>query len=708
MLSIAQLSLVLMLVPLVAGIALVAAGGRVQRRTALGTAIVAALISLVAAVFVAAAILPNAPLLYNLLPFGKGALVERLDGFSVYLMLGIAAWVTPVLLWMTAPRGRVATTYPTSPRPLGLALLLESVALGAVLLDNVVLIALCWAGVGFFAWLMARPQEALRPSAPQEWIDLLLLTLGPILFVLTMIPAMAAGKTSSLYGMQGHALFGFWSGALVLLALGFAAGIYPFIIWVRRVAQGVLPEAVGALLLLLTPLAVTMAGRLLSVLTPTGSWPHVVVGPATITLNLLPIILGIITVVVAGVVLLFEQDLLVVTAMLSTVIVGWCFAAIGAGDNHALLGLVLLLLVQTLGIGTLMLVWSSLEWAERDLRLQDLAGLAREMPLHFAALALAGLALVGVPLFSGFAARLTIDQALLSLGGTSALAGALIWIGNALALVGVVRLISRALHETPGELAAPERVIPAREESLALIIPAALLLVFGIAPELLLIGSAANPGIAITAAAMLFSNTGLPTDITYTAFGFNTGGALWVPGLLWAMAVVAAAVVALTTGLTGSQATPLPAFAGGEPLPAEDHEPSGEWLDLAPLALSPWLLPGPASWRYDLADAQAWAEENDVAAEDEVIVIDEGDETLIVEDDTAFIDAADDDDEANVIDTDAVDLDDTTIPDEDEDIADDVDVPAPTVQPPPRRTPPPSRPPTTARGNGKGANRGKR
>ncbi|MBA3826594.1 MAG: hypothetical protein H0X24_22170, partial [Ktedonobacterales bacterium] len=581
MLSIAQLSLVLLLVPLVAGIALVAAGGRVQRRTALATAIVAGVITFVAAALVAAAILPNAPLLYNLLSFGKGALVERLDGFSVYLMLGIAAWVTPVLLWMTAPRGRVAAAYPTSARPLGLALLLESVALGAVLLDNVLLIALCWAGVGFFAWLMARPQEALRPSASQEWIDLLLLTLGPILFVLAMIFPMASGKTISLYGMQGHTLFTFWSGALVLVVLSFAAGIYPFIIWIRRVAQGVLPEAVGALLLVLTPLAVALAGRLLSVLTPTGAWPHVqVVGPATITLNLIPVILGIVTVIVAGIVLLFEHDLLVITAMLSTLTIGWCFAAIGADDNHAIIGLVLLLLVQTLGIGTLMLVWSSLEWAERDLRLKDLAGLAREMPLHFIALVLAGAALVGVPLFSGFAAMVTIDQALLALGGTSALAGALVWIGNALALVGVIRLISRALHETTDDLAAPERAIPARGESLALIIPAALLLIFGIAPELLLIGSAADPGIAVTASAMLFGNAGLPGDVTYSAFGFRSGSVLWIPGVLWATAVVAAAVVALSTGLTGNQATPLPAFAGGEPLPPEDHEPSGEWLDL--------------------------------------------------------------------------------------------------------------------------------
>lgn len=602
MFSVAQYSWLLLLVPLVAGLALVALDKRLSRRAALGIAIGAAIIDFVAALFVALATLGIAPQLTNLVTFGSVGIVERLDSFAAYLIIGITAWVVPVLIWMTAPRGQVAAEQPASFRPTGFALIAASLALGAVLLDNVLLITLCWAGVGFVAWLMARPEGMLRPSSSEEWWDLPLLTVGPLLFVLAMIFPMVTGKTLSLFDMAGRSLFSFGTGLLLLLVLALAAGVYPFMIWVRRVAQGVLPEAVGVLLLLLTPLAVALLGRMLVVLAPAGTWPPGHIGPANFSLNAVSLIIGIVTVIVTGIVLLFEHELLVIAALLNILVFGWCFAAYGTGDSHTLIGVTLLLLVQTLAVGTLMAVISSLEWSGRNLQVRDLAGLAQDLPGHFIALSLALLALVGVPLLGGFAGMATIDQGILSEGGTAALGGALVWIGNALALIAVVRVLSRALNRIRSD----EEVFPAkpaRWETTALFLPAALLLILGIAPELLFIGTAPTLGPVVSAAAALLPATNQFSDVALTPLGFSIGNLLWIPGVFWALAIVAAAVVALSAGLINAEATPSPVFAGGEPLPAAALEGGNQWFtDLLPVARSPWLLPGPRSWRYDVTD----------------------------------------------------------------------------------------------------------
>ena len=707
MFSIAQFSLLMTLIPLAAGLALVGLGSRISQRAAVGIAIGAAVIAFIAALFVAASALPDAPSLVTLFSFGKMGLVYRLDRFSAYLIIGITAWVMPVLLWMTVPRGKVAAEQQHSTRPLGWVLLAVSLALGAVLADNILVIALCWGGVGFIAWCMGRPEAAFRPSSPQEWFDLPLLTLGPILFALAMIFPMTKLKTPSIYAMTGQSPFTFASGFLVILVLFFAAGLYPFIIWVRRVAQGVLPEAVGVLLLLITPISVALLGRMLVLLSPNGVWPIWHIGPANFSLNAVALILGIATVLVAGIVLLFEQDLLVITAMLNTLVLGWGVTAIGTGDSHALVGLTLLLLVQTLAIGTLMAVWGSLEWSERDLRVSALAGFAHDMPSHFIAVTLATLTLVGVPLFAGFSAMATIDQGIISDGGTSALGGALIWIGNALALLGILRLLSRALHGQPND---ESTQVAGTVETVALLIPAALLLLVGIAPELLFLGKSPIWGPTISAAAALLSSSTSIGDLAITPLGFTLGGVLWIPGIFWALGIVAAGVVAVSAGLIGTETTPSPVFVGGEPFTEPQEENTQAWFDLMPIALSPVLLPGPASWRMDLADEAEW--EGDVPEEDVFVYAEEDDAEGSEADDAPEIVDTD----AVIIDADADETDVKTVDDEEpiatSDTADSAIEVAPItpktpLQPPPAQRPRPATNNTTsARQQGKGGQRG--
>nr|MBF6592539.1 hypothetical protein [Ktedonobacterales bacterium] len=344
MITLPQLALIMTLVPLVAGILLAALGARLPRRAALPVAIIAVVIAFVAALLLAADALPGIPQLITLISFGSVGLVHRLDNFSAYAIIGVTAWIAPVLLWMTTPRGAALQVHTHSTRPQGFALLAVALLLSAVMLDNVLLIVLCWAGIGLLAWLIARPETAFRPSSPQEWLDLLLLALGPLLFGLTMLSPMVFGKTTSIYDMTGRNIVNFAQGVLIILALAFATGMYPFILWARRVTQGVLPEASGILLLASLPFGIVMLGRVAPILATNGVWPAWHLGPATIPLNALPLLIGIATIVISGLVLLFETDLVVITSTLAVLMLGWCFAAFGTGDNRALLGVTLLLL----------------------------------------------------------------------------------------------------------------------------------------------------------------------------------------------------------------------------------------------------------------------------------------------------------------------------------------------------------------------------
>lgn len=684
MLTLAQWLMALTLAPLIGGVVLLALGSRARAAIGLGVAIVALAVAGLAAVVVAASVLPEGPLLVTMVTARTVGLVYRLDGFAALLSLVLTLWAAPVLVWMTTPRGLLADGRRPSVAPQGLALIALSLTLGAVLNDNVLAIALCWAGVALTAWLMSRP-EPLHAPERAEWLDLTLLSAGPVLFALAMIPLLRAGQSLSLYDLAGHALANFGTGLLVVLALAFAVGVYPFTLWVRRVCQGIMTDAVGVLLLFMLPLGVALGGRLIAlVVNGENAWPSWHVGPATIPLNIALLVLGVATALVSALALLFEHDLPVIAALLATLTLGWCFAAIGTGDAHALLGLVFLLLAYELGVGALLAVSASLEWADRELTAASLAGLARALPLHVAALALGGLTLVGVPLLAAFAGMVPVAQEILNLGGAGALAGGLLFAANMVALFGFLRTFSRAYVAPAAEW---QPTNGTRREGLALLVPCALLLVAGVAPELLVIGKL--PGPAAQAGAALLANGITLPDISTSPLGFGNDGALWLPGLVWALAVAGGLIVILSAALIGVPPAPSPVFVGGEPLEDGGRDPIDAWDDIARLARSPLVLPGPRAWRDDLGDLEGWPD--DAPPDDAARAADAGPESLDDQDAAEYPFAADDDDvidadanDAPVIDTDVddtnvidADVDDTNVIDTDAEDAPAIDTDAP-------------------------------
>jgi hypothetical protein len=339
-------------------------------------------------------------------------------------------------------------------------------------------------------------------------------------------------------------------------------------------------------------------------------------------------------VIVSGFVILFERDLPIITALLGLVTLGWCFVAVGVNDNHnaALVGLTLLLLSYTVGVATLLIVWSSIEWANHDQEagVQRVQGLARSLPFHALALALAGLTLIGIPLLGGFAGMAIIDQNIAGLAGAASLAGALIWTGNALALLGFIRFLSGVLGfgSTPAPEAAEAPQQSVQREGVGLVVPLAILLLIGIAPEILLLGNTTEFGPAHLAANALVHDGVSIAGVSANVVGFTINNTLWLPGLFWILAIGAALLAAIAIGAFTTPATPTPVFVGGEPLLPEATSGLTSWGDLVVIARSPFLLPGPGSWREDIGEDEEWPRAEplpveDETAEDEMVYEDE-------------------------------------------------------------------------------------
>ncbi len=637
-------ALLLTLIPALAGILLVIFGRYVPTSVALVIAIIATAVALTGAIALAGNVLPEGPIFLRVLGVGTSGVIFRLDAFASWLLLGLTGWVAPVLIWMMTPRGAATSEARPTLAPLGYALLAVSLASGAILNDNLALIALCWSGIGLVAWLMARPQP-FPPSEGEAWWDLLFMTGGPILVFLALLPAIKHANTLSLYDLAGRDLLNFGTGLLLLLALTFAAGAYPFMLWLRRVCQGVMTDAIGVLLLILMPMAVAFAARLNAVLGGNGSWPALHFGTVALPLNVVWILIGTLTIAIAGLLLLFERDLGVLTMLLSSIVLGWCLIALGTNDQHALLSVVLLLLTGALGIGTLLGVWASCEWADRTLDVDGLKNLAVAAPTYALAIIVAGLALLGFPLLLGFSGMAIASLSLIGLGGIAGLGGAVAWLGNGLGLVGMARSLRQLGTRAP--LADADRSLG--RESLAALIPLVLLIVTGVAPELLLMGP--NGGFAAMAAAAISpSGISLP-DLSTTAVGFSLGQTIWVPGVFWALALAGALIVVLTTALLGHAPPPSPVFVGGE-LPDTAHPGVSidAWDDIAVLARALIVLPGPRSWRDDIGDLEGWP---GMRQEDRPRVMDDDVEsaTATADADDPFADEAPPDD--NVIDSEA-------------------------------------------------------
>ncbi len=600
MLTLSNLSLALILAPFTAGVILAAAGARLPRIAGIALALLSAIISIAAALTLAGNVFPDGPIIFAFPLFGA-AIGQRLDGLSAYALVGLTIWVIPILLWAAFPRSG------SNFRPMGFVLIAAALTGGALLNDNIILLSLCWLGVAAIAWLITAADDLAAGAADifkTRWVDLVTVCAGPILFLLAMIPAMAMLKKSSLLDLtgvtvQGAAPFSFFTAALVFVAFLFALGAYPFMIWLRRAALGVSANALGVIGLMYLPSGLILFARVSAIIN--NPWPSVPIGIG-LSLNTLYIIFGAATVIAASITLLAERDIMAIALLLAENIAGWMIIAIGSGNSQALVGVTLLLAGYIAAFGALIAVIASLECRLlKDISIDSLKGIAKILPLHFIAAAIAMLCLAGAPLLIGFASFALINLAIAKWGGFAFLIGGALWMSQGFAAIAVTRYLASFL--SPNNSLTNEETLLLRSataEAPLFSLPIIALLILSIAPQLLLAPVNLIPGLGQLAAASLLTQGVEISNISISMFGIQTTGVSWEPGLFWLFGLVIFGVVAFFSGAVSAKGSTLPVFAGGEPFREEEMNGFTPWITITHIARTPFILPGPAKWRHDL------------------------------------------------------------------------------------------------------------
>jgi len=306
---------------------------------------------------------------------------------------------------------------------------------------------------------------------------------------------------SLLYGMTGSINLGYIANqiavqgqppllivalVMILAAFGFKAAAAPFHLWAPDAYQGA-PAPAAALIASASKLAgLVLFTRLL--------WPGL--GAAAGTVAHTPVTVGWAPVVamIAGASLLIGN----IGALAQTNVRRLLAYSAIAHAGALLLGVIaagrigpgpLFYYAATYGLATVGAfgVIAALESSGRVQALTDLAGLSKRSPFLAGCLALFVLSLAGIPPLAGFFGKFAVFASVLKLGGLQGPAGWLAILAIALSAVALyyyLLILKQALVAPPAADAAPVKApLPAR---ISLLVAAALIVLFGLWPSLLL------------------------------------------------------------------------------------------------------------------------------------------------------------------------------------------------------------------------------
>jgi formate hydrogenlyase subunit 3/multisubunit Na+/H+ antiporter MnhD subunit len=586
--------------------------------------------------------------------------VYRLDALGLYAGLGLVFIVTPLLLWMAwhgAIREESDDTpeeAPTSWAGIALALGVESAGLTALLADNILWLGLSWIVLAALAWGLG---EVGSDGGILDRLGLALMLLGPLLWVVVLALPASTARSWSLYDLQGRGSFSALHVIMLAVVLALAGGSYPFSAWVRRRAALTTPAGLGAVVLVLLPLALFVGARTFAAAQDAnGLWPQIGKATPPITGGIALVLLGSVTVAISGLLALERRDVRAAIAYLAIAQVGWGLVALGIGEPGSLLAIVVLLATSVFGLGAMLASVFAGGTLTSDIE-PDGAGPhmfgTGMRPVSLFAWSLGALTLIGAPLFGGFVPRQMTSAAALQAGGLTIPLTGLAWAGEVLLALALLRMTAPALAgalaspatasvastpalaETDNEdedyYEAPEAAAPPapggggiaamrdpRElPGLAL---ALLALVIGVAPQLLVSFGGE------LAATELLQLGGLDRTLEVKTFGYVVTAGQWLPTLAWlAVAAVAVLVLVLVPGGARTVKPTLAAVALGEeeaPELAGLPEPADTWSDLGAAFTSPWVVPA-GSWLLAGTDEDDGMEDEeeveDEAASDEEV-----------------------------------------------------------------------------------------
>ncbi|MCB1792472.1 MAG: monovalent cation/H+ antiporter subunit D family protein, partial [Gammaproteobacteria bacterium] len=184
----------------------------------------------------------------------------------------------------------------------------------------------------------------------------------------------------------------------------------------------------------------------------------------TMPLDLILITLGLLGILSASLVAIYQRNVKRMLAYSSVAQVGYMVLGIGLASHTGITAALLHLFNHALMKGALFLALGAVMYRIGSVLIDDLAGLGKRMPWTMAALVIGGISLIGVPPTIGFVSKwylvlATLEQGLWPLA-------ILILIGSVLALVYVWKLIETIYLGT-----APENASTRTEAPLSMLLP---------------------------------------------------------------------------------------------------------------------------------------------------------------------------------------------------------------------------------------------
>lgn len=554
-----------------------------------------------------------------------------------------------------------------------LALCVETAVLTLLFADNVLWLGLCWLVLAALAWGLGEIGNDLdtidRPG-------LAFMLIGPLLWAIAIYLPVHQAQVSRFIDLMGRGGTSVWQVIFLAIALACAGGAYPFTVWVRRRAALATPAGLAALALILLPATLFVGARTYSAIEDANNlWPQIGQAKPSVTAGTAFLILGTITVVLSGMLALARRDGRSLVAFAAAAQVGWGLLALGVGAPASLLGLTILLATSVFGLGAMLAALFVGGTLTADVELDGAGPRAFGTPLRpltLAAWCIGAASLVGAPLFAGFVSRQIISAAALGARGLVVPLVGIAWAGDALLTLALLRatapafsrmgIIATASSEAEGigstdqsdepdevdtlddkadegEDANEQTIMPRRTAArgrlviqrndlheLPAIVLAALALIVGIAPQLLL-----NFGGKLSATTLV-QRGALDSAASVSQLGYVTGVGQWLPSLAWLTVIVLVVVLAFLRPDSPSVKRPLALVpteaAAGDADSYPLAQPAQAWRDLDPIFTSMLTLPAGGQLLAGTDDEEP--DEDDVTDEtDETDEASEGDESEV-------------------------------------------------------------------------------
>jgi formate hydrogenlyase subunit 3/multisubunit Na+/H+ antiporter MnhD subunit len=625
------------------------------------------------------------------------AVAFRLDAIGYYAAYGLLVAVTPLMLWL-AWRGKFSTvamvieeSAETAATPedaiveaaeeiaeeapqetsgdeapgrpslateqwagIALALGLLSAGFSLVFADNIIWLGISWIAVAALAWALG--ELGSEPSG-LDWLSLIFMVAGPVLWIGAIYLATNPSGYTRISDLMGLGTIGAGNALLVIATVAIAAGAWPLNGWVRRRAIVSPPVGVAAVSLVALPIALFAGARTYSALQNAVSLlPTIGTVTPPITVGLLWVILGALTLAICGLQALGRRDSRSLIAFLALAQVGWGLIALGVSRPAGILGVVVLLATMIFGLAAMITASVVGGTLAPDVE-ADGAG---PHPFGFdlrpanVAIWIAGaLSLVGAPLLGGFVAQQMISTGAVRAAQIIIPLVGLAWAGDALLVIALLRAVAPAFAAARTSHASDAAVTVAETEALVAvdegddetvavdeaeeivteepsarpapvtwdetpgIVYALLATLVGAVPSLLLLFG------ALAAAESLTQSLAVSTALTYGPTGYTLAPGQWLPGLVWIAALILGAIMAIP--LLRARMRTGEAYLGGQSATetidttrfaeiASLAEPGAAWSDLRAAMDSGWTTPGRGRILDELEGASD-AEEDDVEVE---------------------------------------------------------------------------------------------